>query len=56
MFEDEPLPAGSPLLSMDNVLLSPHTANSSPAAAEHVHEQTIANLLHALEDGAPSGR
>ena len=56
VFEDEPLPAGNPLLSMDNVLLSPHTANSSPAAAEHVHEQTIANLLRALEDGAPSGR
>lgn len=54
VFEDEPLPTGSPLLSMDNVLLSPHTANSSPAAAERVHEHTIANLLHALEDGVPA--
>lgn len=55
VFEDEPLPTASPLLGMDNVLLSPHTANSSPAAAERVHQQTIANLLHALEDGAPAG-
>ncbi len=32
VFEDEPLPADSPLLKMDNVMLAPHNANSSPAA------------------------
>ena len=41
---------------MDNVLLSPHTANSSPAAAERVHEQTIANLLRVLSDAELGGR
>lgn len=32
VFEHEPLPNTSPLLSMDNVLLAPHNANSSPLA------------------------
>ena len=45
VFEDEPLPPDSPLLSMDNVLLAPHNANSSPAAWERVHWNTLRNLL-----------
>lgn len=49
VFEDEPLPADSPLLTFDNVLLAPHNANSSPEAWEHVHENTIKNLLEELE-------
>jgi len=48
VFETEPLPKNSPLLSMDNVLLAPHNANSSPAAWEAVHENTIRNLLEGL--------
>ncbi|MCA1899254.1 MAG: phosphoglycerate dehydrogenase, partial [Chloroflexi bacterium] len=34
VFEQEPLPQDSPLLKMENVLLAPHNANSSPAAWE----------------------
>ena len=49
VFEDEPLPEDSPLLGFDNVLLAPHNANSSPLAWEHVHENTIRNLLAELE-------
>ncbi len=45
VYEDEPLPPDSPLLRMDNVLLAPHNANSSPAAWERVHWNTIRNLL-----------
>ncbi|OGO26525.1 MAG: hypothetical protein A2136_10600, partial [Chloroflexi bacterium RBG_16_54_11] len=45
VYEDEPLPASSPLLKMDNVLLAPHNANSSPKAWEKVHQNTIRNLL-----------
>ena len=48
VFEDEPLPADSPLLRMDNVLLSPHNANSSPAAWEGVHRNTLRNLFLGL--------
>ncbi len=48
VFEIEPLPADSPLRKMDNVLLAPHNANSSPAAWERVHWNTIKNLLEGL--------
>jgi D-3-phosphoglycerate dehydrogenase len=48
VFEVEPLPADSPLLHMDNVLLAPHNSNSSPAAWERVHWNTIRNLLQGL--------
>lgn len=48
VFEDEPLPADSPLKQMDNVLLAPHNANSSHKAWEAVHENTIRNLLMVL--------
>jgi D-3-phosphoglycerate dehydrogenase len=48
VFEMEPLPADSPLMKMDNVMLAPHNANSSPAAWERVHRNTIRNLLEGL--------
>jgi D-3-phosphoglycerate dehydrogenase len=48
VFETEPLPADSPLLKMKNVLLAPHNSNSSPAAWERVHWNTIRNLLDGL--------
>jgi len=48
VFEVEPLPSDSPLLKMDNVLLAPHNANSSPSAWEWVHWNTIRNLLDGL--------
>jgi D-3-phosphoglycerate dehydrogenase len=49
VFETEPLPAESPLLEMDNVMLSPHNSNSSPEAWERVHQNTVQNLLDVLE-------
>jgi len=48
VFEVEPLPADSPLKQMDNVLLAPHNSNSSPAAWERVHWNTIKNLIEGL--------
>jgi len=48
VFEVEPLPLDSPLLKMDNVMLAPHNTNSSPAAWERVHWNTIQNLLDGL--------
>ena len=48
VFELEPLPASSPLRMMDNVMLAPHNANSSPAAWERIHWNTIRNMLVGL--------
>jgi D-3-phosphoglycerate dehydrogenase len=53
VFEFEPPPSDSPLLTMDNVFLAPHNANSSPAAWERVHWNTIRNLVEGL--GLPVG-
>jgi D-3-phosphoglycerate dehydrogenase len=48
VFEVEPLPQTSPLKKMDNVMLAPHNSNSSPAAWERVHWNTLRNLLESL--------
>ncbi|MEW6566809.1 MAG: phosphoglycerate dehydrogenase [Chloroflexota bacterium] len=53
VFEDEPLPQDSPLRFMDNVLLAPHNANSSPSAWERVHRNTLRNLFLGLELDLP---
>ena len=49
VFEEEPLPLGSPLRKLQNVLLTAHNANSSPAAWERVNTATIQNLLTELQ-------
>jgi len=51
VFEVEPLPEGSPLKKMQNVMLAPHNANSSPEAWEAVHYSTIHNLIDVLNGG-----
>ncbi|UCF60777.1 MAG: phosphoglycerate dehydrogenase [Anaerolineaceae bacterium] len=48
VFEDEPLPKGHPFMSMENVLLSPHNANSSPGAWKRVHINSLRNLFRGL--------
>ena len=48
VFEYEPLPHDSPLMQMDNVMLAPHNANSSPAAWERVHWNSIRMLFKDL--------
>ncbi len=49
VFEEEPLPADSPLTTMDNVLLSPHNTNSSPLFYERIHWNSLRNLLIGLD-------
>ncbi len=39
MFEEEPLPADSPLCRLENVLLTPHVASVSPAAMRQLREE-----------------
>ncbi len=48
VYELEPLSANSPLKQMDNVMLAPHNANSSPSAWERVHWNTIKNCIEGL--------
>lgn len=48
VFEVEPLPADSPLRRCPNCYLGPHNANSSPLAANRVHENTVKNLIDEL--------
>jgi D-3-phosphoglycerate dehydrogenase len=48
VFEVEPLPSDHPFLSMPQVMLAPHNANSSPAAWERVHRNTLRNLFLGL--------
>jgi D-3-phosphoglycerate dehydrogenase len=50
VFEIEPLPAESPLRTLDGCLLAPHNANNGRAAKARVHESTIANLLTGLRE------
>jgi len=52
VFAAEPLPAGSPLRSLPNVLLSPHAAGSTGQAAMRILGATTANLRRVL-DGEP---
>jgi len=54
VFEDEPLPATSPLRRMENVLLGAHNANSSPQAWARVHRSTLRNLLRGLGLDVPA--
>lgn len=49
VFEVEPLPADSPLRGFANCYLGPHNANSSPMAAQRVHENTLKNLFEELQ-------
>ena len=48
VFEYEPLSKDSPLLNFENLMLAPHNSNSSPTAWEHVHWNSIRNLLIGL--------
>ena len=54
VFKEEPLPGESPLCAMNNVLLAPHNANSSPDAWEMVHLNTLRNLTTGLGLSVPT--
>jgi phosphoglycerate dehydrogenase-like enzyme len=44
VFETEPLPAGHPFFSLDNVLVSPHCADNTPGWLEAAMRAFLANL------------
>jgi D-3-phosphoglycerate dehydrogenase len=54
VFEEEPLPASSPLRQLDNVLLAPHLAGTSVGSAVNNRQQAIDQMAEALSTGKPS--
>ncbi len=54
VFETEPLPEDSPLWSMDNVIITPHTAGGSGMYHERALEIALRNLESYLQTGVPS--
>jgi hypothetical protein len=48
VYEAEPLPADSPLRSLDNVLLSPHVSGMDKMAKRKVTERCVSNILKFL--------
>lgn len=55
VFEHEPPARDNPLRFMDNVLLTPHLANSSHRAAWKTHERAMQNLMDLLAITPPRG-
>jgi D-3-phosphoglycerate dehydrogenase / 2-oxoglutarate reductase len=54
VFEVEPLPAGSPLRGLPNVVLTPHCAGGSISAVAMMTERCVDNIL-AIRDGRSPG-
>ena len=54
VFESEPLPAGSPLRELPNVVLTPHCAGGSIRAVAAMTERCVDNIL-AIRDGRSPG-
>jgi D-3-phosphoglycerate dehydrogenase len=52
VFESEPLPAASPLLSAPNTVLTPHCASASERAAYRLSHWTIGDAIEYLESGS----
>ncbi len=48
VFDPEPIPQGSPILRMDNVIVSPHNASASEKAARLLREKAAGTLVKAL--------
>jgi len=53
VFEAEPLPRDSPLLEMENVVLTPHIASSTEEAVEETYRGAVANVIRHLKGLRP---
>jgi D-3-phosphoglycerate dehydrogenase / 2-oxoglutarate reductase len=52
VYDREPLPADDPLLSLSNVIISPHNAGMTPEAIERGNEMLVENILSFLQGRA----
>jgi phosphoglycerate dehydrogenase-like enzyme len=55
VYREEPLPAGSPLRHMGNVVLAPHTGGGSYRSRVLDHPACIANILRFFQGQPPEG-
>ena len=53
VFEDEPLPAGHPLTTLENVVLTPHIASAGTETRRRMAELAVENLLAMADGRAP---
>ena len=53
VYEVEPLPAGSPLRKLENVILGSHNGSNTAQAVHRTSVQAIDNLLAGLDAGGP---
>jgi glyoxylate reductase len=53
VFEKEPIDSGNPLVSMDNVVLTPHMASATFEARRRLAEKAAENILSVLRGEAP---
>ena len=53
VYEVEPLPASSPLLRLDNVVLAPHMAGDTADARRRMGEITVENIVRVMRGEPP---
>lgn len=56
VFEKEPLPTGSPLCGMDNVILTPHLGASNLEGMQRMAVQVAEGVLRAIQGQEPQNR
>jgi phosphoglycerate dehydrogenase-like enzyme len=53
VFEEEPLPEGSPLWELSNVILSPHSTDNVPGLTNELQSELFRDNLRRYLDGEP---
>jgi phosphoglycerate dehydrogenase-like enzyme len=53
VFEEEPLPEGSPLWELPNVILSPHSTDNVPGLTNELQSELFRDNLWRYLDGEP---
>ena len=53
MFEEEPLPAGDPLIQLDNVILTPHWLPATVDAGRSIVKAALGGIFKAARGDVP---